>query len=314
MEEATNHELAIAVIGIGITTILGVVAIFQAFRANRLNKRIVEKEKTLENSNIEVNAFNLLCDKIILFMDLDKTKQNKSFTIDFPFTFYCSNLSKKTAREVTIFFTLPKIIAYGGILPVSTREGVKIEVGHETKHLITYICKFDFNNGGWNPGIGISVNIPLSITALTNIFNSKLLFSDHKNKKIIADKLFDLGLKIDVVVSQLNCELKTKSFVLEIVDTKLNCFDWINEYNKSILKSNIKDKKSLKLIYEKLISQKGVENILLIDSSRSKLKKRKGKSILNLKAEHLKGHAGVTTRDGIISYPHKKEFPLCIDI
>jgi len=94
----------------------GIIAVIQTFRANKLNKQVVQAQGALSGPRLSVALFD--DESITLFMVAAPLSANRA--LEFPLWYVFKN-DGRTARDVEISVTSSSALYYGGRLPASRR-------------------------------------------------------------------------------------------------------------------------------------------------------------------------------------------------
>ena len=97
-------------ISIIVAVVFGIIAIYQAQKANKLQHRVAEAEGTFEKPDIHVNVYgNANVEEIIWSLPIPKDS-----VIEVPLKYQIRNHGGKSTEKLEIYSTMPKELHYRG--------------------------------------------------------------------------------------------------------------------------------------------------------------------------------------------------------
>jgi hypothetical protein len=156
----------IAILGVLLTLAFGVLAVAQTYRANKLNRQIVNAQGALGSPSVDITLFGQKHTEHFIFA----VPLLKGRILEMPLRFMINNTGAKSAREMELFIRIPKELCYGGsknarmnMVGVQSSKAT-LEVIQETDHLETLAIKF---GKALHPKQGFQLNQSLSLRADT---------------------------------------------------------------------------------------------------------------------------------------------------
>lgn len=208
----------IAILGLLLTLVFGVLAVVQTYRATKLNRQVVKAQGALETPNVDIELFNQLrIEHFIFAVPLTKGK-----VLEMPLRFMITNTGAKSARDIELYIRIPKELCYGG-----SSDNVKLdlvgaqsykatfEVIQQTEHLETLAIKFE---KALHPKQGFVLNQSLSLRTDT-FLRSKVTALTKDGVEMIVPYIALFEYLIDFVVMQADQKPTSKRFSIQVINT-----------------------------------------------------------------------------------------------
>lgn len=225
-----KQTIIIAISGLLLTFIFGLIAVIQTYRANKLNRLVLRTQGALETPNIDISLFNEPnTERFILALPLSKDR-----VLEMPLLFNISNSGAKSARDVEVYIRIPKELCYGGsskakMVFTSGLSKVTSESVSQTDFLETIMI----NMKTLHPNQGFQLSQTLSISDDT-FLNSKITVPVIDGSVDISYTV-EFAYRFDFGLFQADYKPISKGFSFIIINTsEVSVETFFENYNKRV--------------------------------------------------------------------------------